>query len=317
MDNQFNLFPLLDDSLKSRAEITMDESEFSYTDDNEDFTLELKEKNENGTSYTGYLRDQRCVWYPETHNLKVKISGSIKNPSLLFGPEGIVCHDAHIGIGIQWISTKTDHRGIVRCKDMKSSDRECNFNTLIKFDKNFVKGSIQLNTILYLKKEGNPDENERHLNNISGTILGVIESCEVFVDGNGSIFPVSTVNKPGEPLWWVYYDTSADPMTDSFEEENVELIMNSAHPNFSLLKIDSSMKESVFLVEILSAAMVIIIDSAKEALGSEWESMIDSKDFSTGSIAEALYYFKNKLMWDFSDPSALSLSIHDYFDKNL
>lgn len=317
MSNQFSLFPVLDDSLFSSAEITMDDTEFSYTDDYEDFPLELKEKSENDRSYTGYLRDPRCVWYPETHNLKVKLSGEIKKPSVLFGANGIACHDAVIGIGIQWISTKTDLRGIIRCNEIKYSERKFDFNTLIKFDKSYIKGSVQLQVILYLKTEGNPHENEKHLNNNSGTILGIIESCEVFVDGNGSIFPISTVNDPGKPLWWVYYDTAADPMTDNFDEENVELIMNSAHPNFNLLKIDSSMKDSFYLIEVLSAAMVIIIDSAKEALGSEWESMIDSKDFSSGSIAEALYYFKNKLLWDFSDPSSLSVSIHNYFDNNL
>ena len=317
MSNQFSLFPVLNDALMQSAGIQMGEAEFSYTDDYEDFPLELKEKNESGNTYSGRLRDQRCVWYPETHNLKIRKEIIIKNPEKLFGVDGIVCHDAVIGVAIQWISSKTDHRGSVRCGSIRAADKEFSFTSSLKFDRDFVKGSVQLQTVLYLKKDGTPLADEKHLNNISGTILGVIESCELFIDGNGSIFPISTVYEPDKPLWWVYFDSACDPMNDNFDEENVELLLNSAHPNYNSLKIESSMKESLLLTEILASAMVIIIDSAKDNLGAEWDSLLESKEFTTGSIAEALYYFKNKLLWDLEEPASLSVSIHNYFDKAL
>lgn len=317
MVNTFNMYPILTPELIEKSGFSAERFEFSYTEDNEDFPIGLDDVNGTDQSFSARLRDPRCVWYPESNNLIIRKSGTIENPAVLFGADGIAVSDAVIGAAIIWISSKSDQRGIIPCGNFDIKEKKFNILTEYQFEKSVIKGSIQLQLVLYLKKSGNPKDDELHLNNISGTIYGIIEQCEVFTDGNGSVFPISTVNEPGKPLWWVYYDETADPMNDSFDEENVEIRLNRAHPCFDSLKIDASLKESPLFVEVLSSALMVIINSVRENLGPDWENTIASQDFSHGSIAEAVYYFVHKLQWDISSQTSLSKSIHTYFDKSL
>jgi len=317
MANGFNMYPTLTpekiEEIKYHSEIF----EFSYLDDNEDFKLELNELSGDTTHFSARLKDERCVWYPDSKNLIIRKKGKIDIPSALFGENGVAVSDAVIGIAVMWISTKSDHRGIIKCGQFKSIKNAYEYNFDYTFDKSIIKGSLQLQVILYLKKPGTPDVNEVHLNNISGTVYGILDQCEVFTDGTGSVFPIVTVNDPEGPLWKVFYDMAADPMTDAFDEQNVEIRLNRAHLLFESLKIDSSIKESPLFIEVMSSAMLIIVNSVKDSLGSDWENQIASQDFTHGSIAEAIFYFIHKLGWDASSQTALSASIHSYFDKVL
>lgn len=317
MANAFNMYPMLTPELIEKSLFSAETFEFSYTEDNEDFPINLDEINGTQDSFSARLRDPRCVWYPDSNNLIVRKSGTIENPAVLFGAGGIAATDAVIGAAIIWISSKSDQRGIIPCGHFVAKTKKFQFSTEYQFDKSSIKGSMQLQLVLYLKKSGTIKENESHLNNASGTVYGIIEQCEVYTDGNGSVFPISTVNEPGKPLWWVHYEETADPLNDSFDEENVEIRLNRAHPCFDSLKIDASLKESPLFVEVLSSALMVIINSARENLGPDWESTIASRDFAHGSIAEAIYYFIHKLQWDISSQTSLSKSIHTYFDKSL
>lgn len=317
MTSAFNMYPMLTPELTDKSVFSAEGFEFSYTEDNENFSLNLDEINGIQESFSACLRDPRCVWYPDSNNLIVRKSGTIENPAVLFGVEGIAVSDAVIGAAIIWISSKSDQRGVIPCGHFVAKTKKFEFSTEYQFDKSSIKGSLQLQLVLYLKKSGTVKENEQHLNNTSGTIYGVIEQCEIYTDGNGSIFPIATVNEPGKPLWWVYYNETADPMNDYFDEENVEIRLNKAHPHFDSLKIDVSLKESPLFVEVLSSALMVIINSVRENLGPDWESTIASRDFSHGSIAEAIYYFIHKLQWDITSQTNISKSIHTYFDKSL
>ena len=102
-----------------------------------------------------------------------------------------------------------------------------------------------------------------------------------------------------------------------FDDENVGIRLNRAHPLFDLLKIDASLKDSPFFIEVLSSALLVMINSVRDGLGPDWEGVIESQDFVHGSIAEAIYYFIHKLQWDISSQANLSKSIHLYFEKTL
>lgn len=317
MANTFNMYPMLTPEIVEKTCFSADTFEFSYTEDYEDYPLGLEDVNGTEQSFSARLRDPRCVWYPDSNNLIVRKSGVIETPSVLFGKDGIAPKDAVIGAAIIWISPKSEQRGIIPCGHFVATTKRFQISTEYRFEKCSVKGSIQFQLVLYLKKSGNPANDELHLNNATGTVYGILEQCEVYIDGNGSVFPISTVNEAGKPLWWVYYDETADPMNDLFDEENVEIRLNRAHPCFDSLKIDASLKESPLFVEVLSSALMVIINSVRENLGPDWESTIASQDFSHGSIAEAVYYFIHKLQWDISSQTSLSKSIHEYFDKSL
>ena len=160
-----------------------------------------------------------------------------------------------------------------------------------------------------------PKESEKYFAQQTGTILGILEQEEFFIDGNGSVFPIAVIDAPGKALWNVYYNDTADPMQDKFESENVEIRLNKAHPNYDMLKIDSSMIESPLFIEVLSSALMVIVESVKESAGEEWENILEGTGFETGSIAEAVYYFITRLQWDVSSPSKTSASIKEFFEK--
>jgi len=317
MSEILNLYPVLTPLKISKAEIMAEDPELSYTEEYEDYPLILDEKNESSSGFTARLKDERCVWYPETHNLVVRLKGYISHPDMLFGANGIAPHDAVIGIAGIWSSRKSDLHGTIRLGEFSLSSSEYRFEQKYTFKRNIIRGSLRFQIILYLKKKGNPYSDEFHLANQSGIILGTIGQCEIFVDGNGTVFPVATVNEPGKPLWWVNYDSSADPFDTPFDEEYVEIRLNSAHPCFADLKIDESLKTSPLFLEVISSALYIIVMSARAAADTEWEDIQNGNNLMPGTIAAAVSYFINKLEWDTSDPSSLARSIHDYFDKNL
>ncbi len=317
MASVFNMYPMLTSELIKESGFSTKPFEFSYIDDNEDFPINIEDFSGTQESFSARLQDPRCVWYPSTNNLIVRKSCEIKNPTLLFGKNGIAPKDAVLGVAIIWISSKSDQRGAIPCGSVSAQSNNFEFSIEHQFEKNCVKGSLLFQLVVYLKKSGKPTNDELHLNNTSGVMYGIIEQCEIFIDGNGSVFPISTVNMPGEPLWWVYYDESVDPMVDLFDDENVGIRLNRAHPLFDLLKIDASLKDSPFFIEVLSSALLVMINSVRDGLGPDWEGVIESQDFVHGSIAEAIYYFIHKLQWDISSQANLSKSIHLYFEKTL
>lgn len=317
MSEVLNLYPMLNENQIQTMEYKTESLEFSYIDNYEEFPLSFGIENEFPRVFSSKLSDPRCEWYPDSKNLILRKKMYFNNTHILFGKKGIAPKSSVIGVAINWISSKSDHRGIILVGEISNNTNSYSFDIEHKFEKSILRGSLSLQTILYLKKEGIPEPDEFFLANKSGTTFGVLDQCELFIDGNGSVFPIATVNEPGKPLWWVYYDSSTDPLTDSFDEENVEIRLNTAHHNYESLKIDSSLKDSPLFLEVISSALMIIIDSAKETLGSDWETVLSGQGFERGSIAEAIYYFVSKLQWDISTPVSLSASIHEFFDNNL
>ena len=315
MNESFSPYPLLKNSHLQKIGYVTDKTEFSYTEQFEDFPLQLELSSESSLSCTGKLSDPRCSWYPETHNLKFRKSCRITSAYCLFGEGGIAPSDAVIGLALRWISSKSDERGIIPFGEITRLDSSSVFTAEGQFDKGKLKGSLKFQTILYLKDPGRPKTSEMYFAQQSGTVLGVLDQAEFYIDGNGSIFPIVVIDAPGKPLWHVYYNDTVDAMQDQFNSENVEIRLNKAHPSYDALKIDTSMTDSPLFVEVIASAMMVIVESAKESLGEEWDTMLSGTGFESGSIAEAIYYFVSRLQWDISSPARLSASIREFFER--
>ena len=316
MNESFSPYPLLEHSHFQKIGYVADKVDFSYTEQFEEFPLQLEVLSENSRSCTGKLSDPRCSWYPETHNLKFQKSCRITSAYCLFGEGGIAPSNAVIGLALRWISTKSDERGIIPFGEITRLDSSSTFTAEGQFDKGKLKGSLKLETILYLKTPGRPQASEMFFAQQSGTVLGILDQSEFYIDGNGSIFPIVIIDAPGKPLWHVYYNDTVDAMQDQFNSENVEIQLNKAHPSYDALKIDSSMIESPFFIEVIASALMVIVESAKESLGEEWDTMLSGTGFESGSIAEAIYYFVSRLQWDISSPARLSDSIREFFERS-
>ena len=317
MSNSYNLFPIIDEDLLESIEYQIDDVNLSYFDDGEthnldvDNLLNLKQKN---TVVT--IKDSRLVWEPENYELRIIKSITIKKPQLLFGENGITNNDSTLGLAVMWISTKSNQRGIIPFSSFKhdSETVTATFSNIFKHSQ--LRGSIVLKTVLYLK-EPSITFDFKYMANETGTIVGTLDTIEMLIDGDGSSFPIVTVSKENEPLWSVFYNESADPSTDSFDEENVCIMLNDMHPQFDSLKIKDSFKESQIFVEVISSALMIIIQSVKESVGDDWEAMLSDTEVEPGSIAQAIRGFVKDLNWDVSSPNNLSVSIRKFFDENL
>ena len=216
MSEILNLYPTLDESGVNKAGISIQQTELSYRDDNDYYPINIEVENGDDKKYIAVLKDERCVWYPETHNLIVHKAGTITHPDTLFGSNGIVAHDSVIGVAAIWSSKKSDLHGTIQYGEFSLTSKPYSFDRNYTFERSILRGSLKYKLVLYLKKSGNPYPEEMHLANQTGTVLGVLEECELYVDGSGSIFPISTVNEEGKPLWWVNFDNTADPFTDLF-----------------------------------------------------------------------------------------------------
>lgn len=317
MSEILNLYPTLDETSAVRAEIIIEPTELSYRDDNDYYPLVPERESGDEKKYIAVLKDERCVWYPETHNLIVHKEGVITHPDTLFGTDGLAAHDAVIGVAAIWSSKKSDLHGTIQYGDFSLSSKPFSFNLNYSFERNILRGSLCYKLVLYLKKSGIPYENERHLANKTGTVLGVLEESEFYVDGNGSVFPITEVNEEGKPLWWVNFDSVADVFEDPFEAEHVEICLNRAHPCYADLSIEESLKKSPLFLEVISSALYIIVMSVMKLADTDWNDIVSGNNLSPGTIAEATSYFINKLGWDVSDPASLAKSIHNYFDEHL
>ena len=318
MSEYFNMYPVLSDQTVRKLVPEAVSRSFSYFDDEEEYGLDLKNKTDDKSDFSAELNDPRCIWAPETHGLILHGKVRINEPECLFGEKGVVCRNATIGIAEQWISVKSDMRGTIPVGEFSIASGTTEFEYMHRFEKSILKGSVVIQLVFYLKKSGIANEGEKHLCNYTGTILGITDVCQIYIDGSGSLFPVASVYEPGGPLWSVYYDETADPFQDMFDSEHVEIRLNEAHPNYKQLKIETSLKESPLFLEVISTSLLIIIESAKEALGPDWNSVVDGTvEIKEGTIAEAIRYFVMKLGWDISGPNHLSQSIHRFFDENL
>ncbi len=316
MSNSFNMYPVLTPEMTDTAGVKAETFEFMYNEGREIYPLNITDISQNENNISAAIEDPRCEWYPEKYNLGFSYSISIEHPSAFFGKDGIASRKSILGIAIRWMSVRSEHRGVIHVGDFSCTETELTFTVNHKFAKSVLKGSLVLETILYLKAYGDPDFDEGLLASSTGTVFGTINTREIFIDGNGSVFPIATVSDPSKPLWWVYYD-SLDPLLDPFDDEYVEIRLNRAHPAFELLKIDSSFKESTLFLEILSSALLIIVESVQETLGPDWYTVLSGQQFARGSVAEVIYHFVIKLGWDTSSPAELSQSIHSFLDNNI
>lgn len=316
MNESFCPYPVLGNKQFMTIGYASDIPSFSYLESFEEFPLQIEYIGGTFSSHSGSIRDPRCSWHPSTHGLIIRKNCRIATAHYLFGKGGIAAPNATIGIALRWISSKSNQRGVIPFGDITKADSATSFDVECAFEQGTLRGSLQLQTILYLKDAGSPTKLESFFAVQTGTILGVLDQEEFFVDGNGSVFPISVINAPGRALWSVYYNDASDPMQDKFESENVEIRLNKAHPHYDALKIESSMIESALFIEVLSSALMVIVESVKDSAGEDWDNILNGTGFETGSIAEAVYYFVTRLQWDVSSPSKMASSIKEFFEKS-
>jgi len=302
MSITLNFYPKLTEELTLKVGFTATGYVFSYQSDGREYNLESRLADAANNEVI-LVSDERNEWAPETHDLCIRRKVSIYNPNFLFGPNGLAGQSAELGLAMLWTSKSSNQRGVYEIGSVRNIPGPLVYSFSYAFPPGSLRGRVQLQIILYLRTPGDINDFERHLANETGTVLGTLDNFTIVLEGSGSVFPIVEVPEPLQPLWWVRCDW-VDPQVDAFEVDNVRICLNSAHPEFKLLKENDN---TVLLREIIASAMQLIVEKVKES--GNWDEIIIGKNCENGSIAEAVHYFVSAFGWDTSSPERLAATI--------
>lgn len=308
MHNEISFFPLLNSTLLNKIGYEASEYDLFYIYEEETRLLNSNSFEEKRSS-SDFIKiiDEHGEWTPDKHELSYKKTITINNHRFLFGDNGVACDDAILGVAIGWTSKTSNQRGMEIVGYFDFSEEYVNFEYEGIFLPGTIKGKITFEVVLFLAESGNPALNQSHLANKSGMILGSLDTVNVFIDGDGSMFPIVEVQEPSQPLWWVNCDW-IDPTTDSFSEENVKICLNRSHASYRTM-FSNNVMNSPLLLEIVASSIAIILIKLKD--GEYWQEILSKSNFEPGSIAQAAIYFIEVFDLEMDSPEKLALTLRN------
>lgn len=186
---------------------------------------------------------------------------SVESADELFGPNGIACKNAKVGLCIMWASSTSYQRGVFDVGEVKNTSEEQVFNFSGHIEKSRISGLVKFIVALYIKEEGTPEQSELHLANTQGTIIGVLDENLIYLD-NVEPFPIVHCGlSKDSPLWDVRCNWTET--SDNFNE-TVTILFNSDHTLYKYLDKNDSAFDVNLVREILASALIQIILKYKE-----------------------------------------------------
>ena len=254
MSDNILLFPSLNEDLASKIRFQKQRFSFFYTDqDDEEYDL-IDEPIEVFSS-VNCIKDENGKWTQDDNNLCFRRKYCLRTFQCLFGSNGIACSNATLGLAIQWTSSDSRQRGVVKVGEFSADDDILEAEVEHHFLKAQLRGEVNLITILYLADAGVPSDDEQHLANINGYVLGELDTYTIKLDGSSSTFPVFEVSEPGQPLWYIKCDW-LDPTVDLFSE-SVSINLNTAHKNYVYIDRNQKVFDPQLLAEIMAGAITV------------------------------------------------------------
>lgn len=303
-------FPTIDTELLQKARIQASSFRFYYTDDNgEDRDLIA----DDAGSSIHPLTDDSGRWSADDNGFGIARSYTTRCASFLYGPNGVACHDAVLALALLWKSPDSRQRSACEIGILQNAATPQSFTLSKYFPRPCFKGRLDLQTVIVIKVAGTPSEDESHLANIPGTVLGTVDTYSVTFDGTGSMFPISIISDKDGLLWSV--DCSFDdPLYDKFSD-CISINLNSAHPDYKFINpADKSNYNPSFLREVLAAALSTIVNYVRET--DFWDDIKNDKG-EEESVGRAIYYFMSSLSLNLDDARQCSVSFRDFFEKKL
>lgn len=306
------LYPVLSEELAKRMGLQVVDYEF-------EFDLQGRTKKITAGPLLGMenvlnrmsLADESGEWDPERHNLRFKRTIVIPNVRILFGRDGVAPEKAQIGIAVRWTSKPSRQRGVFAGDGFTISSEQTVFSIQGEFPPGILRDHFELSTILYLKASGAVQEDERHLANVPGVEIGVLDSVTFFLSGVGSVLPIFTTKDNG-PLWKVerYWE---DPRTDPFDETSFRILLNENHPDYRHLYTDG-LNPSPLMKELFLSALQILIEDVLDQVPSH--ELIAGRDADEDSMCAAVKYMIETFDLAVSSKEVLAFSLRDkIYDK--
>ena len=312
MSDKVFLYPSLTEELLQALCYPKMPFSFFFTD-RDGFEKELQHEPIDDSSSIYCIKDVTGEWDQDKCDFGVRRDYCLSSFKCLFGPFGIICRNAALGLAVVWTSSDSKQRGVIPVKSFTYNDQKLDASIEKVFGKAQLRGQVDFTTILYIAEAGQPENDERHLANETGFILGELDSFTIRLDGKGSAFPIYEVTEAGQPLWSVNCDW-IDPTTDALSE-CVSLNINKAHKNYKYLDKAQVTFNAQLLAEIMASAITIIIEKLRPS--AYWDQIIGNDSLEEGSVGQAVYYFADTLGWDLSSPESVSLSVRKFLDQRM
>ena len=230
-----------------------------------------------------YIDDVEEGWDASQDNLRIERIYSFSDVSTLFGDSGVLATDGEIGIAAHVYSQTSGYQDNIPFGVLNPDQQKGEYTFQKAFDPAFLKGTLKIEIYIYVKKLGQAGP---FFADMVGSKLGTLSSFEIIVDGDGSVFPIVEVDKPGNPLWSLIVLPGVDFATDQFSADNARLELNKKHPMFNKLTEAKTQLANYLMIEILANAMTQLIYMGREELES-----LSSDDFVQGSLAAAINYW--------------------------
>ena len=322
-------YPSLNERIKQKNKVSIDENsyelDFSYDviEDDETKNYVLEKTSTNSLFYSLY--DPQGKWTPDTHNLKVSGKFTITNPMGLYGESGIAPKESSIGLAIRWCSSTSKKRGVKIIGDINKSTESQEIPFFVDFDKANLRGSVIFFFEFFINSNELGSQNEQHLANTKGTIIGEDQICILDIDAKEQNFPIELFDDPDAPLWKLSVSEN-DPRFTLWGSDAVKIQLNKAHKDYKYINQDVKTKFSpVLLREILASAVSLYINKLQE-IARKWDQgcqglqdfLNDDTDWESGCVAGVVKEFQSEPMnLDFTSPIETSISVHKYFDLKL
>ena len=313
MANNVLLFPSLNEDHLNKIRFQKTKYMFFYTD-KEGEEHELSDEPVEALSSIYCIKDEHGDWNQDKHNIGFRRKYCLRTFQTLFGEDGIACENATLGIAIVWTSSDSKQRGVIPVGTFKVNDKMMEAKVEQLFGEAQLRGQVDLTTVIYIASAGIPDENEEHLANSNGYILGKLETFTVKLDGRGSSFPIFEVAEHGQPLWYVKCDW-IDPTTDSLAD-SVSINLNTAHKSYKYIDRKQNTFNGQLLAEVMSSAISIIVEKIR-LQSVYWDQIMNNDNLEEGSVGQAIYYFSETLEWDLSTPESVSVSTRKFFEQRM
>jgi|GEM_PF-2659417 hypothetical protein len=284
MSNLLESFPTLNENLIEKSGYKVNNIKINYCKNDSNRNLELTPINDK--QY--YLDDEFGAWTALEDNLNINMECTIMDKNVLFDEDyGISSKKSVLGIAVNYYCKKTNKNISKKIIEIKYDEDEpkLNFNINLEFNKGELADKIGIKILLYLDKSYNYDM----FANNSGTILGIYNELEIYLEGKGSLFPIKIANENNKPLWFAEFNY-IDPHEELFEEENVCLYLNKANNDYKFLNAEGT-AISPLMKEIISEFIALFIedilnkDNIENICSSEYE-----EEQAIGNVAK--YWIK-------------------------
>ena len=147
MAANISLFPVITDDLLGKTRFQASPYQLYYVRDDQEYVLRTEEVD--SSTIVHKVIDDEGIWSPDDYQLCIGRKYSIRTYQCLFGPNGIACNNAKLGIALMWTSPDSKQRGVIPIGEIENSQRDLEFELNYEFSEAQLRGSVEFSTIIY------------------------------------------------------------------------------------------------------------------------------------------------------------------------